>query len=307
MPLRVAPPNAYLGRMADPRVLIADHVHRLVGSKADAPSFVRAPGEAGLVPVGGAAWAVHGDFAAMMIGGVAALLTQMLHPAAAAGVWDHSNFRADMTGRLKRTAQFIAGTTYGSTAFADGMIGRVRRIHDRVGGTLPDGTAYAANDPAVLTWVHVAGADAFLRAYVRYRDPGLAPAAQDRYYAETAEVARRLGASDVPVDRRGVAAYLRAVQPQLAATERSREIARVVLASAPSVPGAAAAATRVMMDAGVDLLPDWAAALHGLKVPPLRRPLVRAGAQGISAVLRAALAHDRAARAAATPQALPAA
>ena len=147
--------------MADPRTLITNHVHRLVGSRADGPDFVRAPGEPGLVPYGGAAWVVHGDFSAMMIGGVAALLTQMLHPAAAAGVWDHSNFRADMTGRLKRTAQFIAGTTYGSTDFAGGMIARVRRIHDAVGGVLPDGTPYAANDPAVLTWVHVAGADAF--------------------------------------------------------------------------------------------------------------------------------------------------
>ena len=283
--------------MADPRTFIADHVHRLVGSKADAPSFVRTAGEPGLVPYGGAAWAVHGDFAAMMIGGVAALLTQMLHPAAAAGVWDHSNFRRDMTGRLKRTAQFIAGTTYGSTAYAGAMIARVRRIHDAVGGTLPDGTPYAANDPAVLTWVHVAGADAFLRAYLRYRDPAMAGAAQDRYYAETADVARALGAGDVPVDRRGVAEYLRAVQPQLAATPRSREIARVVLASAP-VAGAAAVATRVMMDAGVDLLPPWAARLHGLHVATRRRPLVRAGARGISAVLRASLAHDRAGRAA---------
>ena len=282
--------------MADLRSVIAGHVHGLVGSRPDGPNFVRSPGEVGLVPYGGAAWQVHGDFSAMMIGGVAALLTQMLHPVAAAGVWDHSNFRRDMTGRLKRTAQFIAGTTYGSTAFADGMIGRVRRIHDAVGGTLPDGTPYAANDPAVLTWVHVAGAEAFLRAYIRYRDPGFAPAAQDRYYAETAEVARRLGASDVPVDRRGVADYLRDVQPDLAATERSREIARVVLDSAP-VKGAAAAATKVMMDAGVDLLPDWAARLHALSVPPRRRPLVRAGAQGISAVLRASLAHERAARA----------
>ena len=46
-------------------------------------------------------------------GGVAALLTQMLHPAAAAGVWDHSNFRRDMTGRLKRTAGLsVASSKY---------------------------------------------------------------------------------------------------------------------------------------------------------------------------------------------------
>jgi len=57
------------------------------------------------------AWRVHGDVTSMMIGGVAALLLQMLHPAVLAGVWDHSNFRADMRGRLRRTARFIAQTT----------------------------------------------------------------------------------------------------------------------------------------------------------------------------------------------------
>lgn len=284
--------------MADFGTAIAGHVHRLVGSKSDGPSFVRAPGDDGLVPYGGVAWRVHGDFATMMVGGVAALLTQMLHPVAAAGVWDHSNFRKDMTGRLKRTAQFIAGTTYGSTAFADGMIGRVRRIHDRVDGTLPDGTHYTANDPAVLTWVHVAGADAFLRAYTRYR-AALPPAAQDRYYAETAEVARRLGAADVPVNRREVAEYFASVQPDLRADERSAEIARIVLTSAPPVANAAVPA-KLMMDAGVDLLNDWAATRHGLRVARARRPLVRAGAQGIGAVLRWSLDRERAARVAAT-------
>ncbi len=278
--------------MADFRDVIAGHVHKMVGARGDAPDIVRAPGEAGLVPEGGAAWAVHGDFSAMMVGGVAALLTQMLHPAAAAGVWDHSNFRRDMTGRLKRTAQFIAGTTYGSTATAGAMIARVRRIHDAVGGVLPDGTPYAANDAAVLTWVHVAGADAFLRAYIRYRDPAMPGRQQDRYYAETAAVARALGATHVPEDRRAVAAYFRAVRPALVADERAREIARILLEAPPPLPSAAMA-TRVMMDAGIDLLAPWAAAMHGLSVPLHRKPLVRAGAAGISAVLRASLDHAR--------------
>ena len=298
MPLRTRRGRAYLTEMTDLRTIIAGHVHGLVGSKADVPNFVRIAGEPGMVPYGGAAWTVHGDFSAMMVGGVTALLTQMLHPVAAAGVWDHSNFRKDMTGRLKRTAQFIAGTTYGSDAVAGAMVARVRRIHDHVGGILPDGTAYGANDPAVLTWVHVAGADAFLRAYIRYCDPGMAGAAQDRYYAETAAVAQALGAGDVPVDRRGVVAYFRAVQPQLVADDRAREIARILLTAPPPVANTAPV-TRVMMDAGIDLLQPWAAAMHGLRVSPLRKPLVRAGAAGIGAVLRASLAHERRARTAA--------
>ena len=97
----------------------------------------------------------------------------------------------DRLGRLRRTAQFISLTTFGSTVAAEDAIARVRRIHDQVSGTLPDGTAYDANDPALLTWVHVAEVDSFLRAYVRYREPRLSGADQDRYLAETATIARR--------------------------------------------------------------------------------------------------------------------
>ena len=284
--------------MQDIRVVIAAEVHKLVGSRGDSAALVRAPGEAGLVAPDSIAWKVHGDFSTMMIGGVAALLMQMLHPAALAGVWDHSNFRTDMPGRLRRTAQFMAATTFGSEAQALGMIGRINRIHDRVAGTLPDGTDYAANDPATLAWVHVAGADCFLRAYVRYRDPLLGGAAQDRYFAETAIIAQHLGAGDVPVTRRGVAAYLRAMHGQLRSDARTREVVRVILASAPPSPALAPVAG-LMMQAGIDLLPAWAGDLHGLRVSPLRKPLVRAGAGGIGSVLRWALADARRRRAAA--------
>ena len=78
------------------------------------------------------AWRVHGDVTAMMVGGVTGLLLQMLHPAVLAGVWDHSNFRADMQGRLRRTARFIALTTYGERDEATAALARVNAIHRRV-------------------------------------------------------------------------------------------------------------------------------------------------------------------------------
>ena len=57
-----------------------------------------------LFPRGSVIWRVHGDVTSMMVGGIAALLTQMLHPIALGGVWDHSNVAEDMIGRLRRTA-----------------------------------------------------------------------------------------------------------------------------------------------------------------------------------------------------------
>lgn len=80
-------------------------------------------------------WRVHGDVTSMMVGGICALLLQMLHPAVLAGVWDHSNFRTDMIGRLRRTGRFIALTTYGDRELANAAVARVRAVHENVSGT----------------------------------------------------------------------------------------------------------------------------------------------------------------------------
>ena len=249
--------------------------------------LTRPPGDDGLFGPGAAAWRVHGDFSAMMIGGISALLLQMLHPLALAGVWDHSGFRDDRHGRLKRTARFIAATTFGSTETARAAIAQVRRIHDRVGGTLPDGTPYAANDPALLTWVHVAEVDSFLRAYLRYRDPALSIADQEQYFDETAAIAEALGATHVPRSRKEIDAYYARVRPELRADHRTREVAAALLA--PGDDRATTSAMNLAVAAAIDLLPSWAQALHGRSLSPLARPAVRAGANGLGGVLRWAL------------------
>lgn len=251
-------------------------------------SIVISREDRGLFGPGSASWTVHGDTTTMMIGGVAALLTQMLHPAAVAGVWDHSNFRRDMNGRLRRTAEFIALTTYGSRAQAREAAARVRRIHARVRGTLPDGTPYSADDPDVLTFVHIAGAINFLAAWRRYGNPLMSRRDQDRYYAEGAVVAELLGAERVPRSVAAVRAYLAAVRPQLRATERSRAIADALIGQTSSDP-AMVPVRRLTMEAGIDLLPDWARRMHGLGVPPAGRPFIRAGAGGMAALLRWAM------------------
>lgn len=230
-------------------------------------------------------WRVHRDVTTMMVGGVAALLLQMLHPAVLAGVWDHSNFRRDMLRRLRSTARFIAVTTYGAREDAEAAIARVRAIHARVSGTLADGTVYRADDPALLTWVHVSEVTSFLAAWRRYGEPRMRAADQDRYIAEMARIAEPLGASPVPTNRAEADRLIAAMRADLRVDHRTREVARLLLRQRP--PRLAMMPLQaVTFQAAVDLLPGWARRMHGLADPPLTRPLLRASTYGLAETVR---------------------
>lgn len=264
---------------------IENQVLSLSGIALGQIDFENPKGDPGLFGPDSVSWQVHGDFTSMLIGGISALLLQALHPLALAGVWDHSNFRDDLLGRLRRTGQFISGTTYGSRADAEWLIDKVKTIHLKVSGTAPDGRAYAASDPALLTWVHVAEVHSFLQAHLRYRNPQLSEADQDRYYAEIALIAERLGATQVPRSRAEVAAYLTAVRPELLCDKRSLEILRILL-GAPPPSVLAAPVAKLLMQAGIDLLPDWAQEMLGQQINPARSRIIHAGVHSLAPVLR---------------------
>ena len=265
---------------------IAQNVVGLFNDRTRGESPVpRRPG--GLFGPTAIAWRVHGDVAGMMVGGIAGLMLQMLHPAVLAGVWDHSRFRDDMHGRLRRTARFIALTTYGARDEALAAIARVRNIHAHVHGTLPNGTPYTANDPALLAWVHVTETTSFLAAYIRYAQPRMTAADRDRYFAETAQIGEGLGANPVPHTQAQARSLLAATRPALHVDARTREVANLLLTRrAPNIPEPLHALT---IGAGTDLLPDWARQMHAIPNSPLARPLLRAGTHGIARTLRWAL------------------
>src|SRR3982751_6088088 len=101
---------------------IAGEVVAIFNDRARGGAPVQRQPEASWFGPASPVWRVHGDVTAMMVGGVASLLLQMLHPAVLAGVWDHSRFREDMIGRLRRTARFIAVTSYGTREQAEAAI-----------------------------------------------------------------------------------------------------------------------------------------------------------------------------------------
>jgi uncharacterized protein (DUF2236 family) len=266
------------------RRVIVEEVRAVFNDQAKGESPV-IPRDDALFPRGSVVRRVHGDVTTMMIGGVAALLLQMLHPAVLAGVWDHSNFRQDMQGRLRRTARFIALTSYGGREEAEAAIAHVRAIHEEVRGILPDGTPYAATDPRLVAWVHVTESTCFLDAWIRYGEPFMTLRDEDRYFVEMARIAEALGADPIPRSRAEANGLIAAMRPELGASARTRRVARLVL-NQPASKFSGEPLQAITFQAGVDLLPAWARRMHGLPDPMLLRPLVRAGAFGIAETLR---------------------
>ena len=227
---------------------------------------------------------VHADIVGMMTGGVRALLLQMLHPHALQGVLDHSNFREDMHGRLRRTARFIAVTTFGHRDAALAAIERVNRIHAKVGGTLPDGTPYQATNPRTLAWVHVTEAQSFLAGYIRHVRPSMQMAEQDEYYRQFAVIARMLGADPVPETRGEADRIFRELRHDLSASKEAREVAQLVLSQRP--PGTPLSVQTMITADAVAMLPDWARAMLHLQTPMLTALPARAATWGMGRTLR---------------------
>jgi uncharacterized protein (DUF2236 family) len=235
---------------------------------------------------------VHGD-ASMFIGGLAALLLQSLHPLAMAAVAAHSGFRGDPWGRLQRTSTFLAVTTYGPADSAQAACDRVRAVHERVRGSTADGLPYAASDPHLLCWVHIAEVDCFLRAHQRYGARPLDDAGCDGYVADMARIATALGIPDPPADRAGLADRLAAYRGELRATPEARGTARYLLLR-PPVPLVARVPYGAVAASAVSLLPPWAArALWLPRLPVAEDVCVRPLGTAVTAGIRWAMAPRR--------------
>jgi uncharacterized protein (DUF2236 family) len=243
-------------------------------------------GDPGLFGPTSMVWRVHGELPSMLIGGISALMLQTLHPLAMAGVEQHSDFREDPFSRLRNTSEFIAMTSFGSTAGAEQAIARVRDVHVRVKGRAPDGRRYSAGNPALLTWVHVALVHSFLSSYQRYSGTPMSTAQEDHYYDEYALVAVKLGARNVPRSRRAATGYLRRMRPQLVATQAALDTVNFLMKPPGQTP-AERILYPVLAQACVDLLPPWARRELAIPEPaPVQSALVRRAAGAVGTLMR---------------------
>lgn len=114
---------------------------------------------------------------AYLLGGAAAVLLQMAHPAVVAGVSAHSTFESDLLGRIRRTSQALYSLVFGALDDAMRTSNRMHAIHTRVRGVIDEegspwnGRSYRANDPALLSWVAMTASISGRRAFEAFVRP----------------------------------------------------------------------------------------------------------------------------------------
>jgi uncharacterized protein (DUF2236 family) len=136
--------------------------------------------------------------------GPRALLLQLAHPAVAAGVADHSDFRADPWRRLAGTLRSYLTIVYGSSGAARAEIRRLNALHRAI-----TGPGYSARDPVLSLWVHATLVDSTMAVYDAWLEP-LSPARRAAYYQETRPIGRAFGVPEelLPPDLAAFDAYV---------------------------------------------------------------------------------------------------
>ena len=207
---------------------------------------------------------------------------QALHPAALAGVRQHSRYRQDALGRLAGTTRWLVTTTFGDLASVDRESARVRLMHDRVRATVPVAATaltavpaavpgsvtgappYSANDPHLLRWVHLSFTDSFLVTHQVWG--GAIPGGADGYVADSAKAAVPLGLDDPPRSQSELTEQLRGFDGELRGGAEAREVARYIVN--PPLPAAARPAYLVLAAAAVSTIDPRHRELLGLPAVP---------------------------------------
>ncbi len=211
------------------------HVSCHRGYVVDASADDRGQTErAGLYGPDSEAWRLNREAMLLLGAGPRALLMQIAHPAVAAGVDDHSDFRADPWRRLQGTLRSLLTIVYGSAPEARAEIRRLNALHRAI-----TGRGYAARDPELSLWVHATLVDATIVANDAWLGP-VSPERRAAFYAETRPVGRAFGVPEamLPADLAAFEGYLeRMLGPDgpVRVGPLARELAEVIVH--PPLPG----------------------------------------------------------------------
>jgi uncharacterized protein (DUF2236 family) len=236
------------------------------------PRIIPGPPDAdelrGLYGPASEAWALNREAMLLLGAGPRALLLQLAHPAVAAGVADHSDFRTDPWARLRGTLRSYLAIVYGTGSAARAEIRRLNALHKTI-----TGPTYRARDPELSLWVHATLVDSTIVA----ADAWLEPLSRDRrarYYAETVPIGRAFGIPTrlLPADLDAFEVYLERMLAPDGAVQvgaLARELADVVLHPplgplVPALGGVPAGAYAWTLWPAVGLLPAPVRDAYGL-------------------------------------------
>ncbi|MGZ9277232.1 MAG: oxygenase MpaB family protein [Candidatus Limnocylindrales bacterium] len=235
-------------------------------------------GDAGMFGPDSEAWRLDREAMLLLGAGPRALLLQIAHPAVAAGVAEHSDFRADPWRRLDGTLRSYLRIIYGSTAVARAEIRRLNGLHRTIAGH-----GYDARDPKLSLWVHATLVDSTIAVYDAWAGP-LSRDRAARFHDEMRPIGRAFGVPEALLPR-DLAAFEAYVAGQIApggpvvVGEVARDLAMAILH--PPLPGVLA---RLPLDPraygwtlwpAVGLLPRRIREGYGLAWGPRERAVAR--------------------------------
>lgn len=201
---------------------------QLIGAEGMPKIDFRLPaGEPALAPADSVSWRVFRNPLSLYIGGITAVLLELAEPRVRSGVWEHTTFRDDPLGRMRRTGMAAMVTVYGARSISEKMIAKVRAMHSRIEGNTPAGVAYRAEDPELLRWVHATALFGFMEAYDRFVCP-LSAVERDHLVAEGVPAAILYGATGPPSSEAELASLLEKTLPELEPSDIVFEFLRII-------------------------------------------------------------------------------
>ncbi len=238
----------------------------------------------------GVAWRVQRQ-SVIVLGGRRALLMQIAHPAVAAAVAEHSDFKQDPFGRLRRTIEPMFTLAFGTVEQAEAAYRQIDSVHARVrshvrspagADVLTGGISYNARDPELLFWVHATLVDTAMLVY-RHMAGELDRRDARQFYQESKIVARLFRIPDelIPSGLGEFQRYMREMieRGPVRVSATARELARSILY--PPVPLVPSFAFDVINIVTAGLLPAPLREQFGLRWSPARRLLSDAAEAGI--------------------------
>jgi len=229
----------------------------------DPTDFLEPAGEPAIAAPDSISWRVFGNPVSMAVGGVAAVLLELGEARVRAGVWDHSSFRSDPAGRIRRTAYGAMLTVFAAESRFAAYAARVNAIHSAVGGMADDGRAYRASDPELLRWVQATAAFGFAEAYHRLVRP-LPSSQRDLFYVEAAVGARYYGVAEPPASDAAMRTLLAAMVPRLTPSPVLGEYLSI-MREAAILPGPARRLQPALVRAALGLVGTEALVVMGLE------------------------------------------